>query len=93
MNILAYTSFANSRSWVASVSVLALGNDGPVQVLRINDTGPIQLPEKSEGKSHDGKGRQAADNTIDEEIEPVKSSASDITNAANPSDRHVKEEE
>jgi probable phosphoglycerate mutase len=40
----------------ASVSILALGKDGAVRVMRMNDTGPIKLPklEEKEGeKEHE----------------------------------------
>ncbi|HUS95047.1 MAG TPA: MSMEG_4193 family putative phosphomutase [Patescibacteria group bacterium] len=40
----------------ASVSVLALGQDGSGRVLRINDAGPIRLPENPKAVNHEGKG-------------------------------------
>jgi probable phosphomutase (TIGR03848 family) len=39
----------------ASVSVLALGRDGPVRVMRINDAGSIQLPKGPEPVIHEDK--------------------------------------
>ncbi len=56
----------------ASVSVLALGKDGSCRVLRINDAGPIRLPENPKTMSHEGKDHKASDRPVKDGIEPDK---------------------
>jgi hypothetical protein len=77
----------------ASVSVLALGRDGPVQVMRINDAGPIQLPKRPEAASHEEKEHPKSDGAVEGWIEPEKTSMAAMPNTADLRDRQITEEE
>jgi probable phosphoglycerate mutase len=43
----------------ASVSALALGENGGVQVVRVNDSGPLKPPPPPEKKKKKGKKKEA----------------------------------
>ena len=77
----------------ASVSVLALGKDGPVRVMRINDAGPIQLPKRPNERGHEDKEHHESDDKVEGRIETVEASGAEITNADEPSGRQLMEEE
>lgn len=68
----------------ASVSILALGTDGPARVLRMNDAGPIQIPKNTEKHSHPNEehsGGESADKawTNKGEIEGSEKAPSDLS--------------
>lgn len=48
----------------ASVSVLALDRRGPVRVLRVNDSGPLQLPKEDEKHGHAASQEEAQPATV-----------------------------
>jgi probable phosphomutase (TIGR03848 family) len=77
----------------ASVSVLALGRDGSVRVMRINDAGSIQLPKGPEPVIHEDKEHHESDSAVEAWIEPDKISMTEMNNVADPSDRQITEEE
>jgi probable phosphoglycerate mutase len=77
----------------ASVSVLALGTGGSVRVMRINDGGPIQLPKRPDEGDHEDKEHRESDGKVEAWIKPVEASGAEITNADEPSDRQIMEEE